>query len=153
MKTIFSAVIILFSLNVFAEDVYDRINECEKNGGEQGCIYKLLRELADKNSAKESDGQMCVVGPVLGQFHFILPSSFANAQLGSEMDASSMDDAIELYRNQWKKLGCSEKAKVNCSIVSDYLSSYIVIHGLRPIKLRPNNPQKALIELQRFVCL
>lgn len=47
MKRALLSVIVCFALNTTAKaDIFDRIDRCEQTGGASGCVYDLLRELA-----------------------------------------------------------------------------------------------------------
>jgi hypothetical protein len=147
-----STITIFVTVSAFSDDVYDRIDACERSG-DQGCIFKLLRELAAKDSSSKSTSNtsapICaVVGTADPNNQIVYP---ANTQSSIHQTVGFVDEnMLNTWRNRWKQLGCGQESKVKC-----YLQDRTVnIMGRTPMmNFGAADPQWLFTALQGFMCL
>jgi hypothetical protein len=171
MKKIIGSMLILFSVNAFAEDIYDRINSCDNQIEFKSCVINLLRELANENrklkdeangkSSSDADyskepakENLCVLGSTF-RSKDILHRSSPHLTLGGFGYAASKE-YLQAINEQWKKLSCDEESKLSCDISADHV--YINSGGrsiyLYPVKSEAGSSQKEIIRiLKESVCL
>jgi hypothetical protein len=159
MKTIISSLLIIFSFNVFADDIYDRITDCENQADKNACVFKLLRELAARTdkpaeqsasvAEKNSGSQRCLVGHIIGQATFFFPISEAT-RFAQSATTQAGDNIADMLRQQWKTMGCDESSRVPCYVQG----SQIVVQGQTPQwRINTADPKQVLSDLQGFMCL
>jgi hypothetical protein len=164
MKAFFGVVLIFISLNVFAEDVYDRINECQKKDDYKDCVFNILRELANqkdkprdesigvKSSDKDyTDTDLCVLTKTS------LNTEILHKGLPSDHERGFADwiNKKQLHDLQirWKNLGCDARSKVKCeldgiSININSKAGYVWLYAESDLSLK-----EMWAELQEFLCL
>jgi hypothetical protein len=164
--------LMMLPLTVFAEDVFDRINDCENQADYKGCVFKLLREFAthikptesggDPSTDKEySKGPRCLVGSRNGSgYGGVLQLNTPGLTVGL-IRSFQIKEAITDLETKWKEFGCGEESKVNC-----YIDYGVVFVGTGPgiIEFWPKSslpeiggkwlpPKEFLKHLQNTVCL
>jgi hypothetical protein len=165
-KVILKLLFIFFSLNAFAEDVYDRINDCE-NQEDKNCVFKLLRELAAQ-TAQSENGSMgvlpspdCLIGSTYHN-NDILFNTWQYRKVNGAFTSSINRADIQNIKDRWKKLGCDSRTKVKCELTSDdkvklytsYGDIYFFIHrSLADFKNGTFKIKDVLNGLQESVCL
>jgi hypothetical protein len=180
MNKIFLAFFLVFSVQVFAEDIYDRINECERQQ-DMGCMAKALRELAtrveqieksgnslqsENKSDKKSDdksgdkSELCVVGYLKGNPMENIHVLYSPWLVVHRAVVAATREDLDAFRKRWDSLNCGEQSKVVCEIADDG-----AIQIGRPYKLEflphyQGSSRKPVIdkrdvlkELQQTVCL
>jgi hypothetical protein len=166
MKLVFGAALLLLSFKVFAEDVYDRINACEKQE-DRGCVSTILRELAvrvekiekgEKPFQAEDLSKLCAIGISDEVAEILHVNDGVKKQLGSGYIVATPENLIE-FRRRWEYLNCGKQSKVHCQISDDGF----VVEIERPRKIGflmdikdgkiITNPRHVLKGLQKTICL
>jgi hypothetical protein len=153
--TFFGALLCLSS--AYAEDIYDRINECDKRS-DRDCMMALIRELAQKverpgasaevkydksTDANQNIPCQVVEVPGLGRYHMQI-----RVGAGVIYDADFKFDMqnAEYLSKLWKNYQCADSAKIDCTLYSD--GSFNMFGA----NWAASGGDKLFSELQRSVC-
>jgi hypothetical protein len=120
-KKLVLTLLMTLPLTVFAEDVYDRINECQKKDDYKDCVFNILRELALQNSkpmdgaaATDTKEKTCLLGRSSSNRDMLHNEDLHLVFEGFELFVR--EDTINLLRNRWKQLSCGERSRIDCEM-------------------------------------
>jgi hypothetical protein len=166
-KLIFS--ILLLSSPVFAEDIYDRINECEQRS-DRDCLIALIRELAQERHRsappaeatppeKKVESSDAVYEKGLGceiTWEKSRSADFWNMRVSNGSADTLIIDVSDLglktaqdLTKAWEYLYCDSRAKVNCQLHGN--SQIGLISNTLITKPKRDAPE-TFKELQNSIC-
>jgi hypothetical protein len=159
MKKLFFTILLL-SQSAFAEDIYDRINECEKQADRSDCLLALVRELAQQKNPIEvpsksgySKGtELCRVEAYKdpNQAYWGIRLYGGNSG-GYQANWYQMDlDSAKALTQEWQNRNCDSRGKVTCEMLGK--DQVVIISGQFVSKQR-KDAAELLAELQNSICM
>jgi hypothetical protein len=151
-----------------AEDIYDRINECDKRAERSDCMMALIRELAQKVESQTPSTESASNKEIEKNSYEKVPSEYCSVstiKIPGENDTRlrivkgadyiydgfiSFDmPTLQYITSQWKQNNCSADSKAKCDL---YPRGEIgIIHAT--ILSRPLSDAPAVFkELQQSIC-
>jgi hypothetical protein len=164
MKKLFFSILILSS-TAYTEDIYDRINECDKRTDRE-CMMALIRELAQErhryapsaeSSSDKKDDQSkisyeknmdCKVDYVSLNGNRIIQISNGQEAMTAPWFDFELGQAQTLT-SEWRRLGCDARAKANCTLYSDGSMNLL---GTAISSRRVKNARVVYDELRQSIC-
>jgi hypothetical protein len=157
-KIISNFLFLALSSTAVADDVFQRINECEQRT-DRDCIIAILRELAqeknrykeDAGSSYDKGGNSCTV-----EFETRRDGNFYLKISNGKLEASFPYYTITMDRAQaityeWKHLQCDNSSKIGCQMVD---RNWIMFAPDKKMAQAHNSTSKDILaELNKSICM